>query len=87
MSIGANTINRIFGATGNPYDPTMTCGGSSGGSAVAVAAGMAPLATGSDHGGSLRIPASFCGVVGHRATPGTVPNETRTGTQTNFSLQ
>jgi len=87
MSIGANTINRIFGATGNPYDPTMTCGGSSGGSAVAVAAGMAPLATGSDHGGSLRIPASFCGVVGHRATPGTVPNETRTVTQTNYSLQ
>lgn len=87
MSIGANTINRIFGATGNPYDPTLTCGGSSGGSAVAVAAGMAPLATGSDHGGSLRIPASFCGVVGHRATPGTVPNETRTVTQTNYSLQ
>ena len=87
MSIGANTINRIFGATGNPYAPTLTCGGSSGGSAVAVAAGMAPLATGSDHGGSLRIPASFCGVVGHRATPGTVPNEARTITQTNYSLQ
>ncbi len=87
MSIGANTINRIFGATGNPYAPSLTCGGSSGGSAVAVAAHMAPLATGSDHGGSLRIPASFCGVVGHRATPGTVPNEARTITQTNYSLQ
>ena len=87
MSIGANTINRVFGATGNPYSPELTCGGSSGGSAVAVATGMAPLATGSDHGGSLRIPATFCGVVGHRATPGTVPNESRTITQTNYSLQ
>ena len=57
MSIGANTINRLFGATGNPYDPTLTCGGSSGGSAVAVATGMAAVATGSDHGGSLLIPA------------------------------
>ena len=87
MSIGANTINRLFGATGNPYDPTLTCGGSSGGSAVAVATGMAPLATGSDHGGSLRIPACFSGVVGHRATPGTVPHEGRTISQTNYSLQ
>ena len=87
MSIGANTINRLFGATGNPYDPTLTCGGSSGGSAVAVATGMAALATGSDHGGSLRIPASFCGVVGHRSTPGTVPHESRTIAQTNYSVQ
>ena len=87
MSIGANTINRLFGATGNPYAPDLTCGGSSGGSAVAVATGMAPLATGSDHGGSLRIPACFSGVVGHRATPGTVPHESRTITQTNYSLQ
>ena len=87
MSIGANTINRLFGATGNPYAPKLTCGGSSGGSAVAVATGMASLATGSDHGGSLRIPASFSGVVGHRATPGTVPHEGRTISQTNYSLQ
>ena len=87
MSIGANTVNRLFGATGNPYDPKLTCGGSSGGSAVAVATGMATLATGSDHGGSLRIPACFSGVVGHRATPGTVPHEGRTITQTNYSLQ
>ena len=87
MSIGANTINRLFGATGNPYEPHLTCGGSSGGSAVAVATGMASLATGSDHGGSLRIPACFTGVVGHRATPGTVPHESRTITQTNYSLQ
>lgn len=85
-SIGANTVNRLFGATGNPFDPALTCGGSSGGSAVAVATGMAPLATGSDHGGSLRIPACFCGVVGYRATPGVVPHERRTTPQTNYSL-
>ncbi len=74
---GANTKNRVFGATGNPFDPERTCGGSSGGSAVALATGMVPLATGSDFGGSLRTPAGFCGVVGFRPTPGTVPNETR----------
>ncbi len=87
FSIGANTVNRLFGATGNPFDPTLTCGGSSGGSAVAVACGMAPLATGSDHGGSLRIPASFCGVVGHRSSPGVVPNEGRVLAQTFYSTQ
>ena len=86
-SIGANTVNRLFGATSNPFNAELTCGGSSGGSAVAVATGMAPLATGSDHGGSLRIPACYCGVVGFRATPGTVPNEQRTTAQTNYSVQ
>lgn len=86
-SIGANTVNRLFGATGNPFNVDLTCGGSSGGSAVAVATGMAALATGSDHGGSLRIPACYCGVVGIRATPGVVPNEQRTITQTNYSVQ
>ena len=86
-SIGANTINPLFGATGNPFDPTLTCGGSSGGSGVAVATNMAPLATGSDHGGSLRIPACYSGVVGHRATPGVVPHETRAVTQTFYSVQ
>ncbi len=86
-SIGANTVNRLFGATGNPFDPTKTCGGSSGGSAVALATGMAPLATGSDHGGSLRIPACYCGVVGFRATPGVVPFEERTTPQTYYSVQ
>ncbi|MDD9878757.1 MAG: amidase family protein [Magnetovibrio sp.] len=74
---GANTRNRVFGATGNPFDPTLTCAGSSGGSAVALAAGMVPIATGSDYGGSLRTPASFCGVVGFRPSPGTVPSEAR----------
>ncbi|MEP5730453.1 MAG: amidase [Sulfitobacter sp.] len=70
---GANTFNKVYGATRNPYDIRLTCGGSSGGSAVAVACGMAPLAIGSDFGGSLRIPASFCGIVGMRPTPGRVP--------------
>ena len=86
-SIGANTVNPLFGATGNPFDPSLTCGGSSGGSAVALAAQMAPLATGSDHGGSIRIPACYCGVVGHRSTPGLVPFELRTMTQTFYSVQ
>jgi amidase len=69
---GANTVNRVYGATVNPFDPLLSCSGSSGGSAVALAAGMVPLATGSDMGGSLRTPASFCGVVGHRPSPGAV---------------
>ena len=71
---GANTTNRVYGATGNPFDPAKTCGGSSGGSAVALACGMVPLATGSDYGGSLRTPAGFCGVVGFRPSAGLVPD-------------
>jgi Asp-tRNA(Asn)/Glu-tRNA(Gln) amidotransferase A subunit family amidase len=71
---GANTTNRVFGATGNPFNPVLTSAGSSGGSAVALATGMAPLATGSDMGGSLRTPAAFCGVVGFRPSPGMVPD-------------
>jgi amidase len=72
---GSQTFNRVFGATRNPYDPTKTCGGSSGGAAVAVACGMLPIADGSDTGGSLRNPASFCNVVGFRTTPGRVASE------------
>ncbi|MGI9500355.1 MAG: amidase, partial [Geminicoccaceae bacterium] len=74
---GANTINPVYGATGNPFDPQKTCAGSSGGSAVALATGMVPLATGSDMGGSLRNPAAYCGIVGMRPSPGTVPDEQR----------
>ena len=74
---GANTRNLVFGATGNPFNPEKTCGGSSGGSAVALATGMVPLASGSDYGGSLRTPAGFCGVVGIRPSPGVVAAETR----------
>lgn len=87
FSIGANTLNRLFGATGNPFDPSRSCGGSSGGSGVALATNMVPLATGSDHGGSLRIPACYSGVVGFRATPGVVPHEERTMAQTFYSVQ
>ncbi|WP_394824471.1 amidase [Pendulispora albinea] len=74
---GANTRNEVFGPTRNPFDPRLTCGGSSGGSAAALACGMFPLATGSDLAGSLRTPAAFCGVVGFRPTPGAIPTETR----------
>ena len=69
---GANTFNEVFGKTRNPWNTATTCGGSSGGSATALAAGQVWLASGSDHGGSLRIPASFCSVVGLRPTPGRV---------------
>ena len=70
---GSQTFNAVFGATRNPYDPSRTCGGSSGGSAVALAAGMVALADGTDLGGSLRNPANFCNVVGLRPSVGCVP--------------
>jgi len=71
---GSQTFNTVFGATNNPYDLTKTCGGSSGGAAVALACGLVPVASGSDTGGSLRNPAAFCNVVGFRPSPGRVPN-------------
>ena len=71
---GSQTFNQLFGATRNPYDLTKTCGGSSGGAAVALACGLAPIATGADTGGSLRNPAAFCNVVGFRPSIGRVPN-------------
>jgi len=71
---GSQTFNKIFGVTRNPYDLTKTCGGSSGGAAVALACGLAPVATGSDMGGSLRNPAAFCNVVGFRPSIGRVPD-------------
>ncbi|HKA16939.1 MAG TPA: amidase [Blastocatellia bacterium] len=70
---GSQTFNEVFGATRNPYDLTRTCGGSSGGAAVALTCGMVPLADGSDLGGSLRNPASFCNAVGFRPSPGRIP--------------
>ena len=70
---GSQTFNAVFGKTFNPYDTSKTCGGSSGGAAVALATGMVPLADGSDMGGSLRCPANFCNVVGLRTSPGRVP--------------
>ena len=69
---GANTFNEVFGKTRNPWNPAATCGGSSGGSAVALATGQAWLATGSDLGCSLRTPSSFCSTVGLRPSPGRV---------------
>ena len=71
---GSQTFNKVFGATLNPYDLTKTCGGSSGGAAVALACGLVPIASGSDTGGSLRNPAAFCNVVGFRPSIGRVPN-------------
>ena len=70
---GSQTFNPVFGATLNPYDLTKTCGGSSGGAAVALACGMLPIADGGDTGGSLRNPAGYCNVVGFRTSPGRVP--------------
>ena len=70
---GSQTFNPVFGSTLNPYDRSKTCGGSSGGAAVALATGMLPIADGTDMGGSLRNPASFCNVVGLRPSPGRVP--------------
>jgi amidase len=73
FAFGPNTVNAVFGATRNPWNTDLTSGGSSGGSAVALATGMVPLAEGTDLGGSLRGPASFCGVIGFRTTPGLIP--------------
>jgi amidase len=72
---GSQTFNAVFDATRNPYDLARTCGGSSGGAAVAVACGMVPIADGSDVGGSLRNPPAFCNVVGLRPSPGRVPGD------------
>lgn len=74
FAAGANTFNDVFGVTRNPWNPALSPAGSSGGSAVAVATGMAPLAQGTDFGCSIRMPASFCGIVGIRPTPGLTPN-------------
>jgi amidase len=71
---GSQTFNKVFGATRDPYDVTKTCGGSTGGGAVSLACGFAPVVSGSDTGGSLRNPAAFCNVVGFRPSTGRVPN-------------
>ena len=70
---GANTFNKVYGVTCNPFNTDKSCAGSSGGSAVSLACGMLPLATGSDYGGSLRTPAGFCGITGFRPSVGVVP--------------
>jgi len=73
FAAGGNTWNDVFGRTRNPWNPALSAGGSTGGGAAALATGMIALAEGTDLGGSLRIPASFCGVVGLRPSPGLVP--------------
>ncbi|MGW0200973.1 amidase [Nonomuraea sp. NPDC003201] len=84
---GSHTVNEVFGATRNPYDLSKSAGGSSGGAAAALATGMVPLADGSDMGGSLRNPASFCNVVGLRPTPGRVPGPSDTNAWYTLSVQ
>lgn len=74
FAAGAHTFNEVFGTTGNPYDPARSAGGSSGGAAAAIAAGIQPIGDGSDMGGSLRIPAAFCNVFGLRPSLGRVPS-------------
>jgi amidase len=74
FAAGANTTNVLFGPTRNPWNTALSVAGSSGGSAAAVAAGMLPIAQGTDFGGSVRVPAAFCGIFGIRATPGLVPS-------------
>jgi amidase len=73
FAAGGNTFNEVFGRTRNPWDPARSAGGSTGGGAAALATGMIALAEGTDLGGSLRIPASFCGIVGLRPSVGLVP--------------
>jgi amidase len=73
FAAGANTVNAVFGPTRNPWDTGLTVGGSTGGGAAGLASGFFALAEGTDLGGSLRIPAAFCGVTGIRTTPGLVP--------------
>ncbi|MBW2092140.1 MAG: amidase, partial [Deltaproteobacteria bacterium] len=84
---GSQTYNEVFGETLNPYDLGKTCGGSSGGAAVALACGMLPIADGSDMGGSLRNPANFCNVVGFRTSPGRVPMYPRQAGWASFSVE
>lgn len=77
LGAGANTRNPVWGATGNPFDPNLIAGGSSGGSAAALAGDFVPLCTGSDTGGSLRTPAALCGIVGYRPSVDVIAHPTR----------
>ena len=77
LGLKATCDNYLFGATKNPFDFTKNSGGSSGGSAAAVAAGLVPIAEGTDGGGSIRIPAAWCGVYGYKPSFGRVPTTSR----------
>ncbi len=87
FAAGSHTVNPLFGATRNPYDLDRSAGGSSGGAAAALACGMCPVAEGSDMGGSLRNPASFCNVVGLRPAPGRVPTWPSSAPWSTLSVQ
>ncbi len=87
FAAGGHTFNEVFGVTRNPYDLSRTAGGSSGGAAAALAAGMQPLADGNDMGGSLRLPAGFCNVVGLRPSAGRVPVHPATDGYVGLSVQ
>jgi amidase len=87
FAAGSHTFNTLFGATHNPYRHGLSVGGSSGGAAAALAAGLVPIAEGSDMGGSLRNPAAFCNVVGLRPTPGRVPSHPTTIGWSQLSVQ
>ena len=84
---GATTVNPLYGATSNPFAPGLSAGASSGGSAAALASGMVPLAMGSDFAGSLRTPASFCGISGFRPSPGTVAQTRRPFAYSPFDVE
>jgi amidase len=86
FAVGINTTNSIFGTTRNPWDLIRTSGGSSGGSAVALATGMCVMAEGSDHGGSIRVPAALNNVVGLRTSPGRIPSYPSTWVYDSFSV-
>jgi amidase len=87
FAAGGNTFNEVFGITRNPYDLSATAGGSSGGAAAALAAGMHPLADGNDMGGSLRLPAGYCNVIGLRPSAGRVPVYPATDGYVGMSVQ
>jgi fatty acid amide hydrolase 2 len=74
LALWIESTNRVYGCTNNPYDAARTAGGSSGGEGAAVGSGASPFGVGSDIGGSIRVPACFCGVFGHKPSPGLVPN-------------
>jgi amidase len=84
---GGSTFNEVFGRTRNPWNTSLTCGGSTGGGAVALATGQVWLAHGTDHGGSLRRPASYCSVVGMRPSPGRVTRGTEEDLWSTLSVQ
>lgn len=87
MGAGGNTFNEVFGATRNPWDTRMNAAGSSGGAAASLAAGETWLSSGSDHAGSLRTPAAYCGVVGLRPSPGRVSDTLTAGSSAGFLVE